>query len=280
MAIQAGDMISRIKQLNNRVFERILAEKKIDTFNGAQGRILRILWQEERISLRELGDRTSLAPTTLSSMVKRMESTGLLRRIPDEIDHRKTLLKLTDKAYRLRLEYIAISDQMTDIFYEGFSKEEIEQCERMLGRIHENLKNKSESFRKLAKERKKIMKRYIKFITEKLEELMSAPSCSAEAKEAAQSWLDAVGKGKEGGQTKKLIAKLEEDIMPIDSLIAFADSDAGVQVFGKEKAEQVAGHAKEIKDAGAVYCDCPACAAVAAILERKEELLEAVFDTV
>lgn len=57
-------------------------------------------------------------------------------------------------------------------------------------------------------------------------------------------------------------------------LDAFAGSEAGIQVFGEEKAKQVVAHAQEIKADGAVYCDCPACMAVAAILEKKEELLQ------
>ena len=36
-------------------------------------------------------------------------------------------------------------------------------------------------------------KEVLDFVVEKTKELMAAPSCSQEAKEAAQSWLDAVG---------------------------------------------------------------------------------------
>lgn len=107
----------------------------------------------------------------------------------------------------------------------------------------------------------------------KVRELMNAPSCCAEAKAACQSWLDAIGTEKEAEQAGNLIAELEEDIMPIDGLIAFADSEAGVRVFGQEKAAQVAAHARKIRDAGAKYCDCAACAAVEQILERKEDIL-------
>ena len=39
------------------------------------------------------------------------------------------------------------------------------------------------------------------------------------------------------------------------------------------KAKEVAAHGKEIKAAGAVYCDCPACAAVEKILAKKDEML-------
>lgn len=111
------------------------------------------------------------------------------------------------------------------------------------------------------------------YVIEKVKEMMEAHSCCEEAKAAGQAWLNAIGTDKEAEQAKNLIAELEEDIMPIDQLIAFADSEAGAKVFGKDMAANVAAHAKEIKAAGAKYCDCPACTAVAAVLEKKEELL-------
>ena len=55
--------------------------------------------------------------------------------------------------------------------------------------------------------------------------------------------------------------------MPIDGLIAFAGSEAGEKLFGKEVAGNILSHAKEIKSHGATHCDCPACSACAAILD-------------
>ncbi len=140
MNIQAGNMFSQIKRISDRIFERILAEKNIDAFNGAQGRILYVLWQEEHISLKNIADRTGLAATTLTSMIDRMEHSGLVIRIPDQNDRRQILLALTDKARNLRQDYTAVSEQMTKIVYAGFSTEEILLCESMLQRIHDNLK--------------------------------------------------------------------------------------------------------------------------------------------
>lgn len=112
------------------------------------------------------------------------------------------------------------------------------------------------------------------FAVEKTHELMNAFSCSSETKASAQAWLDAVGTEQEHSETQKYIEALEGDIMPIDTLISFAESEGGSQVFGADKAKDVAAHAKEIKAAGANFCDCPACDAVAAILAKKDELLK------
>ena len=68
------------------------------------------------------------------------------------------------------------------------------------------------------------------------------------------------------------LKELEEDIMPIENLISFAESKEGAAYFGGDAAN-IAAHAKEIKNNGGIYCDCPACAAAAEILKHKEELL-------
>ncbi|OUQ13306.1 molecular chaperone Hsp90 [Lachnoclostridium sp. An14] len=116
-------------------------------------------------------------------------------------------------------------------------------------------------------------KKVLDYVVEKTKELMGTATCSAEAKAAAQAWLDAVGTAAEAEETKKYIAELEGDIMPIDMLIDFSESDAGKAYFGADTASGIAAHGREIKAAGAKFCDCPACAVVAEILEKKDEML-------
>ena len=95
-------------------------------------------------------------------------------------------------------------------------------------------------------------KEVMDYVVKKTHELMEAASCSKEAKEAAQVWLDAVGTEKEAEETKKYIEELEADIMPVDNLIAFAESEMGAKVFGGiDAAKGVAEHGKAIKAAGA-----------------------------
>ena len=112
------------------------------------------------------------------------------------------------------------------------------------------------------------------YVIQKVKEMIDAPSCSTEAKTAGNNWINSLGTENEAQETKKLIKELEQDIMPIDMLIDFTASDAGVKLFGKEMAENINQHAKEIKNGGAIYCDCPACAAAAAVLEKKDELIK------
>ncbi|MBQ5521618.1 MAG: radical SAM mobile pair system MarR family transcriptional regulator [Oscillospiraceae bacterium] len=139
MNTNGGFLITKVKQLSDRVFEKILSEKNIDAFNGAQGRILYVLWQEDGIPIKALSDLCGLAITSLTSMLERMEKQGLITRVQDEKDKRKTLLFLTDTARGLKRDYDAVSGQMGQIFYRDFSDEDIERFESYLNRIRTNL---------------------------------------------------------------------------------------------------------------------------------------------
>lgn len=111
------------------------------------------------------------------------------------------------------------------------------------------------------------------YVAVKAKEMMNAVSCSAEAKAAAESWLAAMGTDKEAEETKKFIAELEQDVLPVEACIAFSASEAGVQLFGAERAAQLNAHARELQASGATFCDCPACTAGAAILAKKAEMM-------
>jgi DNA-binding MarR family transcriptional regulator len=134
-----GFLITKIKQIQGRVFERCLIEHGIEQFNDAQGRILFVLWSEDNIPISELAKKTGLAKTTLTSMLDRLETARYLIRIYDKEDRRKINIRLTDTANGLKSKYEQVSEHMTGVFYEGFSDKEIRQFENFLERILDNL---------------------------------------------------------------------------------------------------------------------------------------------
>ncbi len=133
--------MSQIRHLSGRVGEKLLKESGVDVFNGAQGRILYVLWEHERLTITEIGRMTSLAKTTLTSMLDRMEAGGLIERIPDRINRRQIFVSVTEKAKSYREKYDWISDRSNEIFYRGFTDEEITDFENQLRRIIKNLEN-------------------------------------------------------------------------------------------------------------------------------------------
>lgn len=111
-----GFLISQVKQLSDRTFEKILKTKGIDEFNGAQGRILYILWNNNNLSIKQISKFTKLAKTTLTAMLERMELQGLIKRTISKEDKREIIVSLTDKAKELKENYLDVSKQMEKIF--------------------------------------------------------------------------------------------------------------------------------------------------------------------
>ena len=70
----------------------------ISDFNGAQGRILFVLWESDNITISELSDKTGLAKNTLTSMPDRLEGAGHIQRDHNTSDRRTIRIKLTESA--------------------------------------------------------------------------------------------------------------------------------------------------------------------------------------
>jgi len=139
-----GFLLSRIRHLSGRVFEKLLKESGVDIFNGAQGRILYVLWEHGQLTITEIGRLTSLAKTTLTGMLDRMEAAGLIERIPDKHNRRQIFISVTEKASKYREKYDTLSDKMSEIFYDGFTDDEIIYFENQLRRIIKNLEKEGD----------------------------------------------------------------------------------------------------------------------------------------
>ena len=133
--------MSQIGRLSSRTWERLLKECGVDAFNGAQGKILYVLWEHERLTITDIARLTSLAKTTLTGMLDRMEASVLVRRIPDKKNRRQIFVEVTEKAREHREKYNQISDDMNNIFYKGFSDMEIADFENQLRRILKNFED-------------------------------------------------------------------------------------------------------------------------------------------
>lgn len=139
METRTGFLITQINQIKGRVFQRLLTESKVTEFNGPQGRILYVLWQEDAVPITRLVQQTGLAKNTLTSMLGRMEDAGLIARGASEQDGRKVIVRLTSKALGLQAKYDQVSEQMNQIFYQGMTQEDASTLDRLLERILANL---------------------------------------------------------------------------------------------------------------------------------------------
>jgi len=130
--------MAKIKQVGGRISERLIKQYDIE-INNAQGRIMFALWQNDNISINELANKTQLKKSTLTSMLDRLEKMGYIRRQRSKTDRRKILIKRTKKDLTMEKKYVEVSEEMTMLFYKGFSASQVNRFEKDLEHILNNL---------------------------------------------------------------------------------------------------------------------------------------------
>ncbi len=138
METRGGFYITQIKQLQDRIFERLLLENGIE-ISGGQGRILFVLWKADHLTISEISEKTSLAKNTVSVVIDGMVNKGIVERQINARNRRQTIVSLTEYAKSLQDRYEVVSQQMNALFYHGFSEKEQNQFEQYLARILETL---------------------------------------------------------------------------------------------------------------------------------------------
>lgn len=138
METRGGFYITQIKQLQDRIFDRLLLKNGIE-ISGGQGRILYILWKTDHLTISEISEKTSLAKNTVSVVIDGMVSKGIVERAVNPRNRRQTIISLTEYAKSLQAKYETVSQQMNVLFYQGFSEKERQQFEGYLARILETL---------------------------------------------------------------------------------------------------------------------------------------------
>jgi DNA-binding MarR family transcriptional regulator len=64
--------------------------------------VMLVLWQADGLTVSQLGERLALDSGTLTPLLKRLESSGLLQRLRDSADERRVLLQLTASGRALK----------------------------------------------------------------------------------------------------------------------------------------------------------------------------------
>src|SRR5579864_6032531 len=99
----------------HRAFQRLL-ERRIAAYGVTRGQwyFLRVLWITDGLSQRELSARVGMMEPTTVIALRRMETSGLIRRVRGADDRRKVRVFLSAKAKRLRGELLAVARAITE----------------------------------------------------------------------------------------------------------------------------------------------------------------------
>ena len=92
------------------------------------------LWEsDEPLAVGALGKRLRLDSGTLTPLLKRLETAGLVSRRRDATDERRVLIELTDEGWALRERVAQVPGELFASL--GFSSTEAQQLRRLLGKL-------------------------------------------------------------------------------------------------------------------------------------------------
>jgi DNA-binding MarR family transcriptional regulator len=124
----------------HRAFQRLL-ERRIAPYGVTRGQwyFLRVLWNEDGLSQRELSARVGMMEPTTVIALRSMERSGLIRRVRSTDDKRRSHVWLTAKAQRMRKRLLALARGITEEAEHGISRGDLVRFRRVIARMTANL---------------------------------------------------------------------------------------------------------------------------------------------
>ncbi len=105
----------------------------------AQWYQLRVLWEEEGISQRELSQRVCTTEPTTQSALLRMEKQGIIKRVRNKSDRRANHIYLTKKGRALEPKLIPYAMSVNKVAAKGITKKEIKEFTKVINKIRANV---------------------------------------------------------------------------------------------------------------------------------------------
>ncbi len=112
---------------------------KIGVYPG-QPPLLFILNKNDGLSQKEIAEKIGIKASTITVMLKRMESGNLIFRKQDDADQRISRVFLTDEGRHLCEKSLEITKALQDECFGNFTEEEKVIFKKMLSKMRDNLK--------------------------------------------------------------------------------------------------------------------------------------------
>ncbi len=101
--------------------------------------VLMVLWEQNELTVSEIGERLFLDSATLTPLLKRMEQAGLLSRARAASDERQVIISLTDEGRRMQAEATKFPPQL--LCASGCEVDQIIELKAQLDALRKNLMN-------------------------------------------------------------------------------------------------------------------------------------------
>ena len=132
--------IGYLTRIAFRSFTRQLERRTLPKgVSSGQWPFLRVLWNEEGMTQRELSRRVGMQEPTTVTALNSLAKAGLVRREPSTEDRRKVHVFLTPKARMMRAELMVCVAEVNDLATRGIDEADMAVVRRVLVQLAENL---------------------------------------------------------------------------------------------------------------------------------------------
>jgi DNA-binding MarR family transcriptional regulator len=102
---------------------------------------LRMLWDEDGMTQRELGDRVGINGPTMVTALNSMERAGLVKRVQNRTDRRKINVFLTARGRNLKRKLWPMAAEVLAVGLSGLTRDQVQSLNKMLMQIRLNLEH-------------------------------------------------------------------------------------------------------------------------------------------
>jgi DNA-binding MarR family transcriptional regulator len=138
MAYQMGFLLSRAAWAMNNYVNRILKERNLPDISVAYFAVLQALWENDGLSISDLGEKVQLEKSTMTSLIDRMEAAGLLRREDHPTDRRAYKICLTARGREMEANLDQVVTEAYDRLTRGIAGEDLQTAIEVCRRLMEN----------------------------------------------------------------------------------------------------------------------------------------------
>ena len=99
--------------------------------------VMMVMWEHEELSVIEIGEKLILNTNTITPLLKRMETMGLITRVPSETDHRKVMVKLTEIGKKMQETAVEIPMRLVQKLNIDVEKTNIDEIMQLKSKLHQ-----------------------------------------------------------------------------------------------------------------------------------------------
>lgn len=101
--------------------------------------VLRMLWEEDGLTQRQISDRVGINGPTVVTAINSMERAGIVKRISNQEDRRKTNVFLTARGHQLKDKLWPMAMDVYSVAFKNIDREDIATMGRSLKQVWANL---------------------------------------------------------------------------------------------------------------------------------------------